>query len=140
MDYFFYGTLRDVDVRTRVLGRELRGATVEEAELPGYRAVFVSGATYPTLVPGKEARAPGLLVRGLGPRDAARLAAYEGDPYLVRHLTVQGGASGPVSARVFLTRTGVVATPRDWTLEAWRQRFKKRFMQRAQRGDLFRPS
>lgn len=128
MDFFFYGTLCDADVRRRVLGRELPAARIEAAELAGYRPVFVAGASYPTLVANAGGRTPGLLARGLGSADAARLAAFEGAAYGARTLTVTGRQSGPLKARVFIARGAVRATARPWTLDDWRRHFKAAFL------------
>lgn len=127
MDFFFYGTLRDAEVRRRVLGRDLPADGLEDAVLKDFRAVFVAGATYPTVVAKPGARTPGLLARGLGSGDAARLAVFEGAPYQVRELTVSGRRSGPLAARVFVIRGGGRATARAWSLEDWRQRFRAEF-------------
>lgn len=135
MDFFFYGTLRDAEVRRRVLGRDLPTDALEEAVLADYRAVFVAGASYPTLVPFPGARAPGLLARGLGSTEAGRLATFEGAPYQVRDLTVSGRRSGPVSARVFVIRGGTRSTARPWTLADWERRFRTGFL----KADPFRP-
>ena len=128
MDFFFYGTLRDAEVRSRVLARRLPERCIEEAELDGFRPVFVKGKSYPMVVPGENARTPGLLVRGLGPHDAARLNAFEGVGYQTRTLSVTGERSGAVAARVFVPRAGVAGTDAEWTLESWSGRFRARFL------------
>jgi len=128
MDFFFYGTLCDAEVRRRVLDRELSEARLEEAELAGYRPVFVAGANYPTLAADPGGRAPGLLARGLGATDAARLAAFEGPAYGTRTLTVTGRRSGPLAARAFVARGAARASARAWTLDDWRRRFKPAFL------------
>lgn len=128
MDFFFYGTLRDDEVRRRVLGRDLPASNLEEAELDGFQAVFVAGASYPTVVPRTEACVPGLLARGLGNADAARLSAFEGTPYQIRELAVRGVRSGLVTARVFVIRGGTRATAWPWTLTAWQRQFRDVFL------------
>lgn len=128
MDFFFYGTLRDAEVRRRVLRRDLPPDALEEAVLPDFRAVFVAGATYPTVVSCPGGRTPGLLARGLGSADAGRLAAFEGLPYQVRALAVTGHRSGPVLARVFVIRGNTRATARPWTLAGWERRFRTHFL------------
>lgn len=128
MDFFFYGTLRDDEVRRQVLGRTLPAAQVESAALAGFKAFFVSGASYPTLVARAGGRVSGLLARHLGTADAARLAAFEGAAYCTRILTVTGQLSGPVAARVFVIRGGARANVRAWTLDDWQRRFKPAFL------------
>jgi hypothetical protein len=128
MDFFFYGTLRDADVRRQVLGRDLLAAQMEEAVLAGFSPLFVAEATYPTLVARPDGHAPGLLARRLGTADAARLAAFEGPAYCTRTLTVTGRRSGPVAARVFIIRGEARAVERPWSLDDWQRRFKSAFL------------
>lgn len=128
MDFFFYGTLRDDEVRRRVLGRELPAGQVEPAEMAGFDAVFVADASYPTLVARPGGRVEGLLARRLGSAEAGRLARFEGAGYCTRAVTVIGRASGPTAARVFVIRAGGRATARPWRLEDWQRRFKPAFL------------
>lgn len=128
MDFFFYGTLRDAEVRRRVLGRDLPAARLEDAELTDFQAVFVAGASYPTVVACPGAQTPGLLARGLGHADAARLTVFEGAPYQIRDMVVTGRHSGSVMARIFVIRGRVRATARPWTLAAWQRRFRTSFL------------
>lgn len=128
MDFFFYGTLRDADVRRRVLGRDLSAAQVEGAILAGFSPVFVAEATYPTLIAHPDGLVPGLLARRLGVADAARLAAFEGAAYCLRTLPVTGRRSGLLNARVFIVRGEARAMGRPWSLEEWQRRFKPAFL------------
>lgn len=128
MDFFFYGTLRDADVRRRVLGRDLQAAQMEDAVLAGFSPLFAAGATFPTLVARPNGLVPGLLVRRLGVADAARLAAFEGPVYCLRTLPVAGRRSGPLNARVFTIRGEARAGGKLWSLEEWQRRFKAAFM------------
>lgn len=128
MDFFFYGTLRDADVRRQVLGRDLSAAQMEGAILIGFYPVFVAEATYPTLVARPDGLAPGLLARRLGVADAARLAAFEGPTYCLRTLPVTGRQSGLLNARVFIIRGEVRAVGRPWLLEEWQRRCKPAFL------------
>lgn len=128
MDFFFYGTLMDADVRRRVLGRDVRAGQIEAAELPGYRTVFLARASYPGVIDAPGSVAPGLLVRGLRPADAARLAAFEGTQYHNRALTVTARRAGAAKAHVFVPKAGVAFRDRAWTLDAWQRRFKTRFL------------
>ena len=135
MDFFFYGTLRDGEVRRRVLGRDLPAGGLEDAILSDFRAVFVAGASYPTVIACPGARTPGLLARRLAAGDAGRLAVFEGAPYQVRAFMVTGRRSGPLTARVFVIRGNTRATARAWTLESWARRFRTDFL----KADPFRP-
>ena len=128
MDFFFYGTLCDADVRRQVLGRDMPAAHIENAVLAGFGAFFVAGAAYPTLVAREGGVTPGLLARHLGAADAARLAAFEGAAYCIRNLTVTGRRSGQTNARVFVTRVWRRSDARPWVLDDWQRRFKRGFL------------
>lgn len=122
MDFSFYGTLMDEDVRATVLGRALPAAKLMPATLVGYRRVCLTGTPYPVLVPGAEGDlVEGLLARGLSTNDSARLVRYEGDAYVVKVLAVEAGATERVKARVFLPRGNVRVTDETWTLSEWRR-------------------
>ena len=56
MDYFFYGTLMDPDVRALVLSPAMRDVAVEAAVLEGYRRVFMRGRVYPVVIPACASR------------------------------------------------------------------------------------
>ncbi len=148
--FFFYGTLRDPDLRAIVLGGEASGGTFAPAVLPGYRRVRIAGRGYPALIPDPRARTGGLLASGLGEAAAARISYYESDDYAVRSAEVEaadGRADGRVSAWVFLPVRGrtMRLTPAPWDLALWRRRFKpgacanaRAWMARLERPELVR--
>ena len=122
MDFFFYGTLMDEEVRRAVLRRALPAARLQAASLGGYRRVCMAGAPYPVLVASAaDDRVDGLLARGLSAADSARLLRYEGFAYLMKMLPVEIGAARRVNARVFLPRGNVRITSDPWTLSEWQR-------------------
>ena len=132
MDYFFYGTLMDADLRARVAGGP--GALAgEPARVEGYARVNVAGTSYPMLVPRPGGRVEGCLVRRVDGRQSARLARFEGAGYELRVLAVQT-AGGPALARTFMARPGVRASTRPWELDSWRRRFKPLYLKQAAAG------
>lgn len=152
--FFFYGTLRDADLRAIVLGGEASSATLAPAILSGYRRVRIAGRGYPALIADPRGRTDGLLASGLGETAAARISYYESDDYAVRRAEVEtaaGLADGPadsrVSAWVFVPRRGrtMPLTPAPWDLALWRRRFKtgacanaRAWMARLERPELVR--
>lgn len=134
---FVYGTLRDADVRTLVLGRRLAPAALQAAMAPGYEAVYLRGRLYPALrrAPGAAAGAgaEGLLVSGLAPAELAALDAFEGVEY--RRGPIDLIVSGqPAAADVYwpAVEPGEAAA---WRLEEWVRRHKAAFLS-AQAADM----
>lgn len=81
---FIYGTLQFACVRDRILDRRRRSVAcevLEPATLDGFAAWCVRGAPYPVLRPDPQARARGMLWRGLGAGELATLDDYEGELY-----------------------------------------------------------
>ena len=80
LDFFFYGTLRDADVRHVVIGQsaDLR---LTEGVLPGYRCAPVEAGRFPAVQNDAGYMAPGVLAEGVSLREAARLSYFEGEGY-----------------------------------------------------------
>lgn len=117
---FFYGTLRDLDVLSVVLGRGLEDITFRAAELEGFACMRVAGHGFPMIAASKGARAPGLLVSGLTGDDVARLSFYEG-AYLYELADFDVICDGnPEIAEVFTPVTERWTPDGAWDLEDWR--------------------
>ena len=139
MRFFFYGTLRDPEVLAAVLGRPLPPRRLVPAWLPGHAARRVVAESYPCLVAAPGERVDGVLADGLGARDAARIAFYEGPEYRLANLLARRPAGAAVLARACLLRS----PPRDdggaWDYESWRLAHRDRQLIRARRwmrGDV----
>ncbi|MEQ8194152.1 MAG: gamma-glutamylcyclotransferase family protein [Rhodospirillales bacterium] len=130
MEFFFYGTLMDDDVLSRVIGRRLPPDLIEEATLRGYQRVYVAKAFYPVLVPDPEGTLDGLVVGGLAPVEVERIFAFEDDGYTAQALSVTGARRGETLAVGFMPGDGMKMTPRIWRYEDWRRRHKRLYMQR----------
>lgn len=133
MNYFFYGTLLDADVRALVLSPAARHVAVEPALLEGYRRVVMRARVYPVVVPARKSAVDGLLARGLGARDRTRLAAFESDEYdeVTRQIVL--GSGERVAARVFVANRRASPTAIAWDLAAWQRRHKQAFCRRTRR-------
>lgn len=130
MRYFFYGTLMDPAVLAAVIGRRPPPALWAKATIEGYRRVFRAGTRYPILIPAPGERVDGMLVGGLGARDARRLDIFEGRDYAARTVLVQARLGGRIPARIFMPKPGVPATARPWTPEDWRRRHRRTYLAR----------
>lgn len=132
MRYFFYGTLMDRTVLAAVLGR-LPSGPPRPASLDGYRRVFRAGASYPVLVPVAGETVEGVVVDGLGERDAQRLEVFESSDYTLRVMPVRLSHGRSVAARVFMAKATAKASSQAWSLEDWRRRYRRQYLQRVRR-------
>lgn len=135
MQYFFYGTLCDPDIRELVLGYRPGPRQLRPAVLTGFRRKQVRGRSYPVLVPSPGGKVSGALFMPARTADALRLAAYEGPEYLTRALPVRpAGAAGSCRALVFLPARdpagefALTPSPGDWRFDDWLRRHKKVFL------------
>lgn len=138
--FFFYGTLRDDDLRRIVLGRSAVPSRMVPATLPGYRRIRLVERSYPALIADPRSAADGCLVGGLDEATAARVSYYESDDYDATEVRVET-ADGVEPAWVFLPGRAMRMTPAPWDIELWRRRFKPRACAgaRAWMGNLERP-
>lgn len=125
---FFYGTLRDPDLRQSVTGCRL---AVEPAWLEGFRCVPVKGQSYPMLVPDSQGRVEGVLAQGVDRQALQRLIRYEGPEYRLASATIFKAGARPVRARLFMTRLAVAGDiSRDWDLREWQEVWKPGLLSR----------
>lgn len=131
-DFFFYGTLRDADVRKVVFGRAVDASP---AMLADHEAVPVSRGRFPMLMFQRGRTATGVLCRGFSLMEAARLGFYkhEGRDYGVRRLGVNH-AGAAHQAWVYVPLAALRRGMGRWDFAEW-QRFAKRdFLARAARA------
>lgn len=128
MRLFFYGTMRDPDVRHMVFGPRAGDLILRPASLPGFRPYRARGGDFPVLVRRTAWRTPGQLVEGPRHGDLLRLFHFEGPDYLpARHLVIdQGGRR--VSAWVLLPDSPQRASAKPWHLRGWQLRHKPRMI------------
>ncbi|HEX6956822.1 MAG TPA: gamma-glutamylcyclotransferase family protein [Ferrovibrio sp.] len=140
MQYFFYGTLCDPDIRRLVLGYKPNRRQLRPAKLTGFRRKQGRGRLYPILIPAPGSVVYGELFQTMRPADVARLAAYEGSEYRARRLPVRPqGGRGSRRVQVFLAAhapNGGLALPphiQDWHPARWRRLHKAAFLRSLQR-------
>ncbi|MBL8659460.1 MAG: gamma-glutamylcyclotransferase [Rhodospirillales bacterium] len=119
----------DPAVLAAVIGRRPGTDLRRRASIEGYRRVYRDGAAYPVLIPAAGERVSGLLVEGLNDRDRRRLDAFEGGDYVARTVPVRTDR-GEVRAWMFVPRPGVPATSAPWSLDDWRRRHRRRYLER----------
>lgn len=136
IDFFFYGTLRDRDVRRAVLGPVIPAPEILPATLDGHRVAPVDGGRYPILVPDAGSVSDGLLVRGVDLTAAARASFFEGEgyDYGVGQRPVAVDAGPLVDAWVYLPSERLRPEPGTWLLADWERRHRSGFLANAHRA------
>jgi len=130
MDFFFYGTLIDADVRDYVLGPRAARISIVPGSLEGYRCVRVAGASFPGLIPDRAARTYGVIARGLGRSDMRKLVRYEGNGYRLASASAKTAGGRTLNARVFLPKPAIQLTDEEWSFAAWQEAEKWPFLTR----------
>jgi hypothetical protein len=135
MRLFFYGTMRDADVRRMVFGARAEDLIVRPALLFGFRTCRARGGDYPVLVRRTAARARGQLVEGLGYADLLRLFHFEGPDYLPSRQLAIDPSGRRSSAWVLLSDSAHQAnahraSAKTWRLRQWQLYRKPRMMPR----------
>lgn len=134
LDFFFYGTLIDPDIRRLVLRRDVPLENIVSAILGGYRRYTVRDAPYPAAVREPGAEIDGIVLRGLDALDAARLSNFEGDDYIptlssIRLVESEPGVGWSEQAWVFIATDRVPLTKAAWSIDAWRATHKGHFLE-----------
>jgi hypothetical protein len=128
MDFFFYGTLLDRDVRRAVLGPGADTLAIEPALLPGYRRIATWGTVVPGLVRQSGAVTEGLIVRGITDTDGKRLDRYEGRGYRRIPCEILAAAEKRPRALVYIAIRRQAGRGAAWSLAGWQRRHKRRYL------------
>ena len=112
---FAYGSLQVPEIFEAVTGLDLKGVP---ACLEGFRCVQLQGLGFPGLVVAANAKATGLVYRGLTLEAWQRLDAYEDDFYERRVVTAMLSSDEKIEVQVYLlAEEGLqLALNADWTL------------------------
>ena len=122
VDFFFYGTLRDAEVRRIVLGPGGFSLTAEPAMLEGYRCAPVERGRFPGIVPDAEAATPGVLLRRASLDAAARTSYFESDgadyEIALKPVVLDGGRRA--EAWICIPTAALPVEAGEWRFEAWK--------------------
>jgi hypothetical protein len=131
IDFFFYGTLVDADVRRLVLGREVPDEAVRHAELADFRRYTVEGQPFPAAVPHAGSTVDGVVLPGVGARDAAILSCFEGADYVAQPLPVSvlGDEGSARIAWVYVASDRIPLGEPRWSIAKWRTQHKPAFIE-----------
>lgn len=133
-DFFFYGTLRDQDVRALVLGA-LSPRMMIPATVAGWRRAAVADATFPVAVAAPNATIDGVIARGLTPAAVALLVRYEGPEYDIVQVTARLPDGRESAVEMFAPKPGAFTLlKRTWTLEDWQARDKAQYLHSLRRS------
>lgn len=117
---FLFGTLRDPELLTTVVGTEVIGRA---AALPDHRVARAEGQIYPVLAAAEGRLAAGLLLEGLTDTQVARLDFYEA-PY--GYVRVEAGVvceGDLIKAEVYRPASQQETPGENWSLSAWQPEF-----------------
>ena len=118
--FFFFGTLMDIDVLARVVGRRVRPSEFEPALLWGQRRHQVRNAPYPVLRPHRDSHVRGVLFQPRSWDERLRVDHFESGEYEADILRVQAGTR-MVDALCYLDLADVFEVePQDWSLHHFR--------------------
>ena len=128
MRFFFYGTLRDRDLLSLVLGRPVARDALRPAVLRDWRRCPARGKTYPILMRERGATTSGDVLDGVSAGEQRRLTIYEGEGYrLTRVFATIDGASTPLGVKLFApSGKAPPALEGEWSLDEWRAQHKAR--------------
>jgi hypothetical protein len=116
MSVFVYGTLLDLVLRERLLGRDVVG---KAAELEDYVVLEHKTSPLPALVERDGALTAGLLLDDLTDVEIAKLNAYE-LPFDYNLVSCAVKVAGAVqTTQTYLAGKSVAISNRDWSLERW---------------------
>lgn len=126
MRFFFYGTLRDRDLLSLVLGRPVARDALKPAALRDWRRHPARGKSYPILVRERGAITDGDVLDGVSASERRRLTTYEGEGYdLIRVFATIGGGDTPLGVMLFAPSSKAPpALDGDWSLDEWRAQHK----------------
>tara|TARA_B100001094_G_C17746057_1_gene583466 strand:- start:134 stop:565 length:432 start_codon:yes stop_codon:yes gene_type:complete len=75
--FFFYGSLRDVDILSAVIGKDPKSNYEGPQIITGWQAVFVAGEKYPALTKNAMATCAGETYSNFSLRDLAKIDYFE---------------------------------------------------------------
>lgn len=117
--FFFFGTLRDVDIFRVVIGRPMAAFATAAATLDDHAVERLDDWPYPRLVARDGAVAQGLLVDGFTSTEIDRMCFFESEEYEVRRCEVQT-ATGRRGVACFMADERMKSSGLPWNFDEWR--------------------
>jgi gamma-glutamylcyclotransferase (GGCT)/AIG2-like uncharacterized protein YtfP len=124
---FVYGTLRDPELLSAVLGRSRKTTVTAPAAAPGFGVVHYPARIYPALVRRPGGAAAGLVLTDLTAFELDLLDAFEGEEY--RRQIIPVVIDGELhEAFAYLPVATIPADAPEWTLRGWQDEHKARVL------------
>ncbi|SOH95328.1 nudix-type nucleoside diphosphatase, YffH/AdpP family [Monaibacterium marinum] len=118
-DLFFYGTLRDAETLSIVMGPYSDVVDSVDATLADHAVLAVVGEDYPVIVAQAGDTAHGMLVSNLPQGAVDRLSYFEDEFDYALEIRTVNTPDGPRDAEVFFVRGDRFKTGDAWDFEAW---------------------
>ena len=126
---FFYGTLRDHEVRETVIGEQAKQLNLVDGYLIGYRLYRVKNTNYPLIVRDKLSsnKINGLVAMGLDKQLIRKLDMFEGKNYSRAEVSVfRNIDKEEIMAEIYVPKKTLQYTE-EWTYENWHKYHRKFF-------------
>ena len=126
---FFYGTLRDHEVREAVIGERAKQLNLVDGYLIGYRLYRVKNTNYPLIVRDKLSsnKINGLVAMGLDKQLIRKLDMFEGKNYSRAEVSVFRNIDNEkIMAEIYVPKKTLQYTE-GWTYENWHKYQRKFF-------------
>ena len=118
---FFYGTLRDPEVREAVIGDQAKQLNLFDGYLIGYKLFRVKNTNYPLILRDKSSsnKINGLVAMGLDKRVLRKLDMFEGKNYTRAEVSVFCNTDNKeIMAEIYVPKKTLQYTE-EWTYENW---------------------
>jgi len=126
---FFYGTLRSSEVRTAVLGKDIRKNMMDTATLQKYKVFKVKGAHYPLIkyTNNEKDIVDGLIATSLTYNELITLDKFEGKSYFRQFIRVNAN-NNILDAQIYLPKAHLIASE-AWDYDDWYKNDMSKFFQ-----------
>ncbi len=126
---FFYGTLRDPEVREAVIGDQAKQLNLFDGYLIGYKLFRVKNTNYPLILRDKSSsnKINGLVAMGLDKRVLRKLDMFEGKNYSRAEVSVFcKNDNKEIMSEIYVPKKTLQYTE-EWTYENWHKYQRKFF-------------
>lgn len=124
MQFFFYGTLMDRELRRMLFGARAAGLRITPGTLVNHDRRRARFGDYPVVVPQVGGRVPGVFVENVDATLALWIAHYEGPGYVPARVTAFDQIGRRLRPFAFMPLTVRAASSRPWHLTLWQRRAK----------------
>ena len=125
---FFYGTLRDHEVREAVIGDRAKQLNLVDGYLIGYKLFRVKNTNYPLIVRDNSSsnKIDGLVAMGLDKQVIRKLDMFEGKNYSRAEVSVFRNIDNEkINAEIYVPEKTLQYTE-EWTYENW-YKYQRKF-------------